>query len=64
MVRKKGYRVSDDKKIKRDTVFVGGTEKSQGFETFARSLFVQDVKGKNKVMKDIQVVKIAENLTT
>lgn len=53
MVRKKGYRVSDDKKIKRDTVFVGGTEKSQGFETFARSLFVQDVKGKNKVMKDI-----------
>ena len=44
-------------------MFVEGTEKSQGFETYARSLFVQDVKGKNKVMKDIHVVKIAENLT-
>ena len=44
-------------------MFVEGTEKSQGFETYARSLFVQDLKGKNKVMKDIHVVKIAENLT-
>ena len=44
-------------------MFVEGTEKSQGFETYARSLFVQDVKEKNKVMKDIHVVKIAENLT-
>lgn len=48
--------------MKMVTLFVECAEKSWDFETFVRSVFVQYVKRKKNVMKDIQIARIAENL--
>ena len=49
-------------KMKTNTLFAECAEKGWEFETFVRSVFVQDVKKKKNTMNDIQVVTIAGNL--
>ena len=48
--------------MKIDTLFVKNVEKCCDFETFGRSSFVQDTKREQNVVKDIQVMRIIENL--
>ena len=61
-VHKREYFDYRCQKMKMVTLFVECAEKSWDSETFVRSVFVQDIKRKKNVMKDIQVVRIAENL--
>ena len=61
-VHKREYFDCRWQKMKMVTLFVECAEKSWDFETFVRSVFVQYVKRKKNVMKDIQIARIAENL--